>query len=154
MKCRCFRPPGLTEWFGKFKKDVNEMLRSPQLACIQEEHRHKEWWVITSAGQNVQQEWDIQNHIGIWHKDKKRRADVFSPSPSSPSFLALKDGFLFCGPLSTLEKANLCFVLPPSPPFPGLLFFSALLYGLKGFLPPDFPPSLVPMESGQSKKCH
>lgn len=83
--------------------------------------------------------------------------DVFSPSPCSSSFFILNGSFLFCGPLPALEKANFCCFFGPSPPLPGLLFLSVLLYGLEGFLPPGllpgFPPSLAPMESGQSETC-
>lgn len=41
--------------------------------------------------------------------------------------------------------------MSPSRPFPGWLFLSALLYCLKGFLLPGFPPNLVPVESGQNE---
>lgn len=73
-------------------------------------------------------------------------ADLFSPSPSPSSDLT-SASFLF----PALEKENLVSFLPPSRPFPGRLFLSALLYGLNGFLPPGFPPNLVPAESGQSE---
>ncbi len=25
IKCKCFRVPGLTEWFGEYENDVNKM---------------------------------------------------------------------------------------------------------------------------------
>lgn len=74
------------------------------------------------------------------------RADTSSPSPSPPSSLA-SVSFLF----PPLEKENFVCFLPPSRPFPGRLFLSALLYCLKGFLLPGFPPNLVPVESGQNE---
>lgn len=74
------------------------------------------------------------------------RADISSPSPSPPSSLA-SVSFLF----PPLEKENFVSLLPPSRPFPGRLFLSALLYCLKGFLLPGFPPNLVPVESGQNE---
>ncbi len=44
IECRCFRAPGLTEWFGEYERDVNKMLRplqSPDLNPV--EHLGRFW---------------------------------------------------------------------------------------------------------------
>ncbi|PWA16167.1 hypothetical protein CCH79_00020619 [Gambusia affinis] len=70
-------------------------------------------------------------------QQKHNNKDVNSPPPPAGRFL-----------FSALEKSGFL----PSFGFPGLLFFSVFLYGLKGFLAPGLPPNLVPTESGTSRQ--